>query len=192
MSTEHLSLTTLNLYLDQALDAETRAAVEAHLAVCVQCKREFDALRGVFTALDALPAERIPVDIAPRVLAQIHATPLRSPLAKVVLAAQFAFAALLGIWLAPLLAGQSLSVPPPNFAAALNVLTGLNTSYVEINPWLDSLASTGELFSRSPLGGISILEWLGVIVVLGLIWLAGNRWLLANIKPTRNHSEVLQ
>ncbi|HEX6122642.1 MAG TPA: zf-HC2 domain-containing protein [Ktedonobacterales bacterium] len=45
----------LSAWLDGALPAEERAALEAHLATCAACQRELDGLRQVRALLRALP-----------------------------------------------------------------------------------------------------------------------------------------
>ncbi len=68
----------LQLLLDGRLDSEKRAAVEAHLANCAQCRRELDALRRVKTALrQDLPRHPVPPEVAARVSAALAAEAAR-------------------------------------------------------------------------------------------------------------------
>jgi anti-sigma factor RsiW len=50
----------LSAWLDGALAAEERAALEAHLATCAACQRELEGLRQVRALLRALPAPTPP------------------------------------------------------------------------------------------------------------------------------------
>jgi len=52
------------------LDAAAAAAVEAHLEACPDCRREADALRTVWSALDAARPEPAPASVWPGVQAR--------------------------------------------------------------------------------------------------------------------------
>lgn len=67
----HLTEEQVNLYLDDELSAIERAAVEAHLAGCDECRAEVAALQRLFTALEELAHEPAP-DLVPDVLTRIH------------------------------------------------------------------------------------------------------------------------
>jgi anti-sigma factor RsiW len=71
----HLTTEALNMYLDDALDPRERAAAAAHLAICSACQGELAALRQLFSALEALPPDSLPVDLAAQVLGQIARAP---------------------------------------------------------------------------------------------------------------------
>jgi anti-sigma factor RsiW len=58
MTDSHLSVTTLASYVDDALDAEARAAANRHLAACGSCRAELVELTGL--VLDAPSAPRTP------------------------------------------------------------------------------------------------------------------------------------
>ena len=59
--------------LDGELDAETRAAVEAHLAGCADCLRELDRLKQVDAAFHGLAPKQAPEDMEERVRAGLQA-----------------------------------------------------------------------------------------------------------------------
>jgi len=81
--------------LDGELDAQVRAAVEAHLAGCAACLRELDRLKRVDQAYRALPpqaapdvlAERVRETLAPRTLRFRRSSPLPRRLAPLLAAA---------------------------------------------------------------------------------------------------------
>lgn len=50
----HVTEMQLDLYLDEGLDAQERALVQAHLATCAACRQELEAMRPLFLALDDL------------------------------------------------------------------------------------------------------------------------------------------
>lgn len=56
MTDSHLSVTTLASYVDDALDAEARAAADRHLAACESCRAELTELTDL--VLDAPSARR--------------------------------------------------------------------------------------------------------------------------------------
>src|SRR5262245_51869523 len=58
----------LSALIDDALGAEERSAVEAHLATCAECRRELDQLRRTVGLLRAVEPERAPAGFVDRVL----------------------------------------------------------------------------------------------------------------------------
>lgn len=72
-SKTHVSEATLNMYLDGELSAEERDRVEAHLAICTECRSELLALRALFSALDDLRLAPAPApNLGPGVLDRIR------------------------------------------------------------------------------------------------------------------------
>ena len=61
--------------LDDALDAEARAQVDAHLAGCADCRRELDRLRATVSLLRAVERPRAPAGFVDRVLEAARPTP---------------------------------------------------------------------------------------------------------------------
>jgi hypothetical protein len=53
----HLSEDLLNEFLDDELTQESRAAVEAHVAECVECRSRVEELHGLFVELKQLADE---------------------------------------------------------------------------------------------------------------------------------------
>src|SRR5262245_52424199 len=66
--TYHDAREHLSALIDDALGAEERGAVEAHLATCADCRRELDQLRRTVGLLRAVEPERAPAGFVDRVL----------------------------------------------------------------------------------------------------------------------------
>jgi hypothetical protein len=65
----------LSALIDDALGAEARSAVEAHLATCAECRRELEQLRGTVALLRAVEPARAPVGFVDRVLEAARPAP---------------------------------------------------------------------------------------------------------------------
>lgn len=76
----------LDALLDGRLDAETSAEIEAHLAACEHCRREFDALRlAKHFAATRLTAPETPADLRDSILRALQAeTPVAAPAVVIV------------------------------------------------------------------------------------------------------------
>lgn len=61
--------------LDEALDASERAALDAHLATCAECRRELDDLRRTVAVLHAVERPRAPVGFVDRVIEAAQPVP---------------------------------------------------------------------------------------------------------------------
>ena len=59
-------------YVEGALPAPARAALDRHLAGCAECRRAMEAFRATWEGLDAVPPVEPPPDLAWRVLHQIR------------------------------------------------------------------------------------------------------------------------
>lgn len=156
----HLSSEIFFLYLDEQLDPSARAAADAHLAACSECRHELTALRDLFAALDNLPDVPIPVHLAANVIAQISPVrPLaRAPLAGAVLTIQIAFAVLLTVWLAPTLL-SFLAIP----------------SIEPIQDLLDAMAAPiAAFFEAYQLDMIESAPWATLLAIVGIFWIIGN------------------
>ena len=57
---EHPDDVTLDAYVEQLLDDDARAALDAHLATCARCRDEIGRQRALLDALRALPARVAP------------------------------------------------------------------------------------------------------------------------------------
>jgi hypothetical protein len=69
----------LSDYLDQALSAPERQALDAHMAECADCRRELEELRLVTELLHAVPAEPMPEMLPNRIFAALAALPDEAP-----------------------------------------------------------------------------------------------------------------
>jgi anti-sigma factor RsiW len=169
----HLSEEFLDRYLDDDLAPEERARVDGHLAGCATCRAELAALAGLYSTLDALPAEPLPVDLSPRVLARIRSQSKRRSLRLVeaLLVAQVALTLALAAWLVPLLGPRLPVVPWP----ALDV-TALSPAHLAA-PLAERLPGGATSVALAPLPLA-----LGVALVVAL-WLVSNRLMLGGVTP---------
>ena len=69
--TTHLTEAQLNQSLDQMLESRAQDDVEAHLAVCVQCRSQLKDLAYLFSTLADLPDLPLARDLTPGVLARL-------------------------------------------------------------------------------------------------------------------------
>jgi len=65
----------LSALLDEALDTDERAEVEAHLAGCPDCRRELEGLRATTTLLSRVERARAPVGFVDRVMTRVRPVP---------------------------------------------------------------------------------------------------------------------
>lgn len=174
----HLDSTTLNLYLDNALDAKSRAAADAHLATCESCQRELAALQSLLVAFDTWRAEPIPRDVSVPVMTRLATRPAPGFVSRwgaVLLAVQVIFAALLFVWLLPML---------------LRALKGLPFEFV---PTIDVNAFVNVLQASSafdlPLPPVALWIWIVALMGIALAWLVGNRLVLSSLETTQHTSQ---
>jgi hypothetical protein len=66
---------TLSAYLDEALTADERSLVDAHLGGCAECRRELEALRATVALLQRVEPARAPVGFVDRVVAAARPRP---------------------------------------------------------------------------------------------------------------------
>lgn len=69
---------------DEALDTSERAAVDAHLAGCAECRRELEGLRSTVSLLTRVEPARAPAGFMDKVMAETHPTPWYVRLGRVV------------------------------------------------------------------------------------------------------------
>ena len=74
----------LSAWLDEALDVRERAAVDAHLAACADCRREVEGLRSTLTLLSRVEPARAPVGFVDTVMAKAHPTPWYVRLGRII------------------------------------------------------------------------------------------------------------
>jgi anti-sigma factor RsiW len=174
---KHLDSTTLNLYLDDALDAAARAQAAAHLATCEACRRELSALQSLIASFDAWRPEPIPHDISVAVVTQLATRPapvMVSRWGAAVLGVQALFVSLVLLWLAPM---------------ALRMLNGLP---FELVPTFDFSAVTNFADRVSavalPFPSFAPMIWIAGLVGVAVVWLVSNRLLLRSLNKTQEAS----
>ena len=160
----HLSFETLNLFLDQQLEPSERDAAQAHLAACAECRAELDVLKRVTATLASLTHEPLPIELTPRVLAQIT-TPRRVPWAEALIVVESVAVIVLAIGSGEMLASLFDLIPDVS-ATALAFQQGV----------IDTLNA----ITIEPLQGIVPTEWLALGAVVFTAWLITN-WFLIRI-----------
>jgi anti-sigma factor RsiW len=151
----HLSFETLNLFLDRQLAPSERDDAQVHLAACAKCRAELAALERVSAALASVTPERLPGDLAPRVLAQI-APARRARWVTALVVAETAAAIALTLWLSETLA--PLFDWLPDFGGmlfALQQIVSVALNAINIEP-LQEIAPTEWLI----FGAATIAAWL--------------------------------
>ncbi|TML65408.1 MAG: hypothetical protein E6G14_16435 [Actinobacteria bacterium] len=68
--------------IDDALEAQEQAALDAHLVGCADCRRELDRFRRTVAFVQALPPERAPIGFVDRVVAAVQPEPWYVRLAR--------------------------------------------------------------------------------------------------------------
>lgn len=175
---KHLDSTTLNLYLDDALDAHARAQADAHLLSCAACQRELAELQALTASFDAWRAEPIPHDISASVLTRIGSRPAPAWVSRwgaVVLGVQALIVALVLAWLLPM---------------AVRMVSGLP---FELVPTLDvgGAANFVASLSAMPLPFPAVAPWIliAALVGSGVVWVVGNRLLLQSVNYKQEASQ---
>jgi hypothetical protein len=192
----HLTDTTLNELLDQALDSSIYDQVQSHLEQCADCRTRMEALRFVFNALSEVPEQPLALDLVPGVLSRL---PVRQPqlLWRLVLAIQSGVA--LGLLLA-------ISSQLTQFARNLDwgtlVKIELTKASLIFSELIQNL-TVPRLMLQWPVISIPTLELpvvrlpgfalpafsispaslIALVMAVGLLWLAGNLILL---RPRHN------
>ncbi len=154
----HLSDETLNEWLDQALEAHSRPAVEAHLAACRDCAARLDILRSLFARLEALPDLPLERDLSASVVTAIRrpAAAARQParaswLAGLIFAGQAAAAVVLLAFAWPVAAGLAAQLPTPLAASGLSSI---------MREWSDLLFELPMLVAHPPSSWNMLQNWL--------------------------------
>lgn len=68
---KHLTDSQLNEYFDEALDAQARRAVDAHLQSCAECRARLEELQQVFSDLADLSEIKLPHDLTSSIMAHL-------------------------------------------------------------------------------------------------------------------------
>lgn len=69
-------------HVDEALTADERAGLDAHLATCAECRRELDRFQRTVALVQGIPAPRAPAGFADRVLETARPTPWPARIAR--------------------------------------------------------------------------------------------------------------
>lgn len=174
----HLDNTTLNLYLDDALEAAARANADAHLASCRVCASELASLRALAASFDAWQAEPIPHDLSARVMQRVAQRPAPANVARwgaFLLGAQVLVVVGLFIWFLP-----TLTRILPQFAAVPLPSVTLNP-FANFSVWSETLAVS--------LPSLGIWVW-GLLLMGGaIVWLVANRLIFNSLKHTPEASQ---
>jgi hypothetical protein len=175
---KHLDNSTLNLYLDDVLDAKTRGQVDAHLATCPTCQQELDSTRALFTTFDTWRVEPIPHDVTAQVMTRIASHPAPAQLSRwgaIVLGVQVLFAALILMWLLPTL---------------LRVVNGLPFQIVPTFNFdvFTNLADWSNPISFS-FPSLALWIWISVLGVGAVVWLVGNRLIFNSLERNQEASQ---
>lgn len=164
----HLDDELLDRYADGALSAEERAAAEAHLAACDRCRGELAEMRGLIATFRAVPAEPLPIDLAPRVLARVGPGRREARRRALVglLVAQAALTVLLAAWVVP-------------------ALRPIASPWVGFDPPLAELAAALIPPRLAPLAWFGSAQAALAVAALAALWLIGNRLVLAGAAARR-------
>jgi len=98
--------TRVTAYVDDALSAEDRAAVEAHLASCPACRDQEAFERGLRQRMRTLPVPELPASLEARVRRELRRRPVPAAVRWLPLAAGIALAVLWGRGAAPFVAWE--------------------------------------------------------------------------------------
>lgn len=101
MMNQHLAADAVALYVEQGLDALTRAETDAHIAACALCRGRVARDRRIEAALREMPRENPPRDLAARITATVELRVSREQMRRerlpLIAVATF-FSALLMLW----------------------------------------------------------------------------------------------
>jgi len=151
MTSIHPDGVTLDDYVDDTLPATERAAVDAHLAACDECRELVAGLRSVVAAVSTLKTVEPPRAAWARVERAIRAenTGTRASrwwpwlaAAAVLLLATFAGLKLAGVWQRPPAADLTASAPAPDAQAIEAELLQAEQHYQKAITGLERIAST--------------------------------------------------
>lgn len=173
----HLDFVTLNLYLDDALDANAHTLADAHLAQCATCRAELDALENVARAFAAWRNEPIPRDVSAPVMARVRQRPVPHTRARwgiAALGAQVALIVLLVAWALPQL---------------LRAVTGVNVPPLLLPAWNWKLALPALPEAAPPLPALSLWMWGALLAGAAIVWLIGNRLIWNSLSHKQEASQ---
>jgi hypothetical protein len=184
----HLSEEAVYDFVDGTLGPVAMTEAERHLRSCPECARLVRRAESLFARLETADPPRLDRDLAPGVVASLHAGRAgnmrwRSVLAAEAVAAAVAFAALgfrLERWV------EALLVHPAFVAARQNGLRLVAEASAWVAPFLDFIPSYPSRLASMRIA-IPHLEgpvqgWLGLAVAALLLGLVGNTLLLRSSK----------
>ncbi|MGQ0603669.1 MAG: anti-sigma factor family protein [Anaerolineales bacterium] len=192
---KHLTDELLNEYLDQALPADGRSQVEAHLAGCAECVARLDSLRSLFATLEALPTVPLARDLSAGVLARLpQPEPMLQPALNWVVIAQAVATAVLLAIAAPIFTTNVLpadltSLSQPLLQIGADLLAGLQAQWLSLLSTLAQWSSWPLAGARSlttPLAGTPAVLIGAITAMLVLLWIMGNGMLLRSTLTTRS------
>lgn len=182
----HLDDSTLNAFLDDALDTQAAGSAAAHLAACPQCAARLARLRTTIAEVTALPDLPLGRDLSAGVLAALktRARPALSPRARLAFGLQALAAAAALTAAAPL--ALALLGDPSALAPALDVSSIVAAlSQQLMSGWLGILSAASAWLAgagSAPLpAGLPVLSGLalgGLGAAAGLLFVVGNGLLL--------------
>jgi hypothetical protein len=180
----HPSEEILNMYLDGELSATEREGIEAHLATCVTCRAEAEALGDLFAALAKVTEVSAP-NLVPGVLAHIRPRRRLSALGWLVPAFQGAAAAALLAWGWVRLIGHLGTIvgglPTDGLGIPWGKITGWMTSqWALLSTWPGVLLSTFQSWSAQlpATPGLTLPQVALLASAAAALWLIGNALLL--------------
>ena len=179
----HLSFDVLNLYLDNQLEFSERAELERHLVVCSVCQDDLAQLRMLFTKLQMLSIEPIPVDLTATVLQRIEPPARKLTYIWLILVFQVISTTIIAV--------QINSIYTIWIINRLEnwLFTPINISTSSINEWFDNQTIYLQEMFIEGLQGLRTLQGelpivdspqqlIVTLLILGIIWLVGNQLML--------------
>lgn len=178
----HIEEFELHEYLDDELAPPRRAAVDAHLATCADCRRQLTDLRALFAVIESIPDDRPTHDLSTAVVAALQRSPDPLPTPWWLLTVQILVA---GLALAFVWGFVDQAIEPlTNLQLAPDLVEGwrfmwaawqkvLQNSATEIERWRN-------LTDADWLPVLSPVMWAALLAVAALLWLGGTRWGMIN------------
>ncbi|MBI1294537.1 hypothetical protein GC175_06225 [bacterium] len=178
----HIEECELHEYLDDELAPKRRAAVDAHLATCADCRRQLTDLRALFALIESIPDERPTHDLSHTVMAALEreADPLPAPwrlLTGQILVAGLALAFVWGF------VDQAIA-PLTNLQLAPDLVEGWRALWAEWQKVLQNSTAEIERWRNVTSGNwlplLSPTAWTALLFIAALLWLGGTRWGMIN------------
>ena len=179
----HLSFDVLNLYLDNQLEFSERAELERHLVVCSVCQDDLAQLRMLFTKLQMLSIEPIPVDLTATVLQRIEPPARKLTYIWLILVFQVISTTIIAVQINSIYTIWIINRLENWLFAPINISTS------SINEWFDNQTIYLQEMFIEGLQGLRTLQGelpivdspqqlIVTLLILGIIWLVGNQLML--------------